>query len=181
MAKIKQHPVPKMFVPILKQSGIKIKNYKSATSFEKDLLKFLKRNHVLHLGTSKNDYPRVTPLEYRLIGLTFYILSEGGGKFNNLKANKKVCFGISEPYDSTKDFFGAKGLQAWGTAKVYSMKENLKQFQSIIKKMSIQTSLNMAGQKDLPSGLNFRIIEIKPNKIKYGNTREGIYNITWLK
>ena len=170
-----------MYVPILKQAGIKIMNYKSAASFEKDLLKFLKRNHVLHLGTSKNDYPRVTPLEYRLVGLTCYILSEDGGKFNNLKTNNKDSFGISEPYDSRKDFFSAKGLQAWGTAKVYSIKENLKQFQSAIKKMNIQTSLNKAGQKDLPPGLNFRIIEIKPNKIRYGNIKEGIYNITWVK
>ena len=44
-----------------------------------------------------------TPLEYRLDGVTFYILSEGGGKFNNLKINTTVFFSIAEPYHPEKE------------------------------------------------------------------------------
>jgi len=40
-------------------------------------LKFLKRNNVLHLSTGRNNVLRSTPLEYRMVGRSFYVLSEG--------------------------------------------------------------------------------------------------------
>ena len=179
MPKIKQQPVPQMVLPVLKQAGIRIKNYKSVASFEKDLQKFLKRNHVLHLCTCKKNSPRCTPLEYRLSGLTFYILSEGGGKFDNLKINKKVSFGIAEPYNSDEDYFSAKGVQAWGTVKVIGIKENPNKFNAALKKMNIMKAMRKLGFKELPPNFNYRIIEITPDRIKYGNLREGVYHITW--
>lgn len=142
-------------------------------------MKFLKRNNILHLSTCKNNIPRTTPLEYRLDGFTFYILSEGGGKFNNLKVNNSVSFSIAEPYDPEKDFWGAKGLQVWGKAKVYSRKTDLHRFENVLKKMKVSEALKKMGQKELPPQFNYRIIEITPNKMKYGNVREGVYNVTW--
>ena len=179
MSKIKQQPVPKFVLSLFEKEGIKIKNYKSPVSFERDLKRFLKQNHVLHLSTCKNNAPRSTPLEYRNDGLTFYILSEGGGKFDNLKENKQVSFSISEPYNSEEDFWGSKGLQAWGTAKTYSRKQNPAKFQEAFKKMKVMRVLKKLGMKELTSAFNFRIIEITPARIKYGNPREGVFKVTW--
>ncbi len=181
MPTLHQQPVPAMLVPFFKKEGIKIKKYSSPASFERDLKRFLKRNHVLHLGTSRGSQPRVTPLEYRLVGLSFYILSEGGGKFSNLKDNKKVGFSIAEPYDSEEDFFGNKGVQAWGTAKMYSRRENPKKFNAVLKKLNIMKLLKRFGMKEVPPEFSYRIIEITPHKIKYGNPREGVYHVTWKK
>ena len=86
------------------------------------------------MSTSKKDKPRSTPIGYVAQGLAFFIFSEGGGKLSNLKVNKHVSFSIAEPYYVEKDFFGDKGLQAWGKAKVYSMKQNPKQFREALKK-----------------------------------------------
>jgi hypothetical protein len=122
MPKVRQQKATTVVRAVLKKEKISIKNITSAKAFEKALLKFLKEENVLHLCTCKNKMPRATPLEYRLHGLTFYILSEGGSKFNNLKLNKNVSFSIAAPYDSNKDFWGSKGVQAWGKAKVYSRK-----------------------------------------------------------
>lgn len=108
MATIKQKKVPAFVLPVFKQSGIKITHFRSAAAFEKVLMHFLKRNNVLHLSTTRSNVPRTTPLEYRLDGFTFYILSEGGGKFNNLKVNSTVSFSIAEPYYPKKDFWGGK-------------------------------------------------------------------------
>ena len=105
MAKIKQPKVPSFVLTVFKQAGITIKNFKSAAAFEKVLMQFLKRNNVLHLSTTRNNVPRTTPLEYRLDGFTFYILSEGGGKFNNLKVSSTVSFSIAETYHPEKDFW----------------------------------------------------------------------------
>jgi len=179
MSKIKQPPVPEMVLPLFKREGIKVKQYKSTESFERDLKRFLKKNHVLHLSTCKNNSPRSTPLEYRLSGLTFYILSEGGGKFDNLKNNKKVSFSIAEPYDSEEDFFGSRGLQAWGTAKVYSRKEDPDRFLEAIKKMKIMRVLKKLGMKELTPNFNYRIIEIIPDRMKYNNLREGVFSVAW--
>ena len=145
MAKLRQPKFPPALLPLLKQEKIKLKQFKTAKAFERVLLKFLKEQNVLHLCTCRNNQPRATPLEYRLDGLTFYILSEGGGKFNNLKVNSNVSFSIAAPYDSNKDFWGAKGLQAWGKAKVYSEKSDPRRFKNALKKMKVYESLKKMG------------------------------------
>ncbi len=134
MSKIKQDPIPTNVIPAFKRSGLKIKNYRSPSSFEKDLIRFIKRNEVLHLCTSKNDAPRSTPVGYKSRGLTFYILSEAGGKFINLKKNKQVSLSIAEPYKLVEGFWGYKGLQAWGKADVYSRKSTPNSLRKLLKK-----------------------------------------------
>lgn len=181
MAKISQVPVPAPFVQAFKASGIKIKQFKSAEGFERILKKFLKRNHVLHLSTCAGSAPRSTPLEYRLHGLSFYILSEGGGKFANLKKNKKVSFSIAEPYDSEEDYWNYKGMQAWCRARVLNQKKQPAQFQEALKKMGIMKTLKRLGMKQLPPGIVYRIIELTPDRIKYGNPREGVFRVTWSR
>jgi len=179
MAKIKQPKAPSFVLPVFKQAGVKIKKFESSAAFEKVLMKFLKRNNVLHLSTSRNNIPRTTPIEYRLDGFTFYMLSEGGSKFNNLKVNNTVSFSIAETYHPEKDFWGAKGLQAWGKAKVYSKKTDPRRFDNALKKMKVYESLKKMGQNELPPQINFRVIEITPDRMKYGNVREGVYSVTW--
>jgi hypothetical protein len=181
MPKLKQQPLPDIIKPFYKKEGIKIKAYKSPESFQKVLAKFIARNQVLHLCTSKKDRPRSTPLGYMSQGLTVFILSEGGGKFNNLKANKQVSFSIAEPYDVKKDFFGDKGIQAWGKAKMYSIRQNPKQFRETLRKMNIKKGARVLKPEDLPSIFHYRIIEITPDKIRYRNAREGVFNATWKK
>jgi nitroimidazol reductase NimA-like FMN-containing flavoprotein (pyridoxamine 5'-phosphate oxidase superfamily) len=181
MAKISQVPVPAPFAHAFKAAGIKIKDFKTPEAFERVLKKFLKRNHVLHLSTSAGAAPRSTPLEYRLNDLTFYILSEGGGKFANLEKNKKVSFSIAEPYDSEADYWNYKGLQAWATARVWNQKKHPRQFQEALKNMKIMKTLKKLGMKELPPGIVYRIIELKPDRIKYGNPREGVFRVTWSR
>lgn len=181
MAKLKQQKVPSFVRPIFKQAGIKVKDFRSAKDFEKVLMKFIKRNNVLHLSTCKGNIPRTTPLEYRLDGFTFYILSEGGNKFNNLKVNKNVSFSIAELYHPKKDFWGAKGLQAWGKARVYSKKTDSRRFERALRKMKVYEALKKLGITELPPQFNYRIIEITPDRMSYGNLREGVFNVTWLR
>lgn len=181
MPKVRQQKVPSFVLPIFKNEKIQVKDFTSVKAFEKVLLKFLKEQNVLHLSTCKNNLPRTTPLEYRLHGLTFYILSEGGNKFNNLKVNKNVSFSIAAPYHPKKDFWGSKGVQAWGKSKVYSMKTNPRRFKDALKKMRVYESMKKLGIKELPPQINFQIIEIAPDRITYSNLRAGVYHVTWMK
>jgi nitroimidazol reductase NimA-like FMN-containing flavoprotein (pyridoxamine 5'-phosphate oxidase superfamily) len=181
MATILQQPVPPPVVPVMKKQGVRIKSFKSAEAFERFLLKFLKRNNVLHLATCRKNACRSTPLEYRLIGMSFYILSEGGGKFANLQANREVSFSIAEPYHPRLDFWSYRGVQGWGRATVYGMKENPRRFTELLKKMKIMDALKSLGIKELAPEFNYRIIEIIPDMIKYINPREGVFRVTWKR
>jgi nitroimidazol reductase NimA-like FMN-containing flavoprotein (pyridoxamine 5'-phosphate oxidase superfamily) len=181
MSKIKQDPIPTNVIPVLKRSGLKIKNYRSASSFEKVLLKFIKRNEVLHLCTSKNDTPRSTPVGYKSRGLTFYILSEGGGKFSNFKKNKQAAFSIAESYKLAEGFWGYKGLQAWGKAAVYSRKEHTELFEKAFKQMNMVVGGRKLQLKNLAPEFNHKIIVIEPNRIRYTNPTEGIFRVSWIR
>ena len=181
MPRIVQQKVSTAALKAFKQKGIKLKNFKTADSFEKELKKFLKNNHVLHLSTCFNNMPRSTPLEFRFNDMAFFILSEGGGKFGNLNKNTKVSFSIAEPYNSLEDYWSFKGVQAWGNANIYNQKKNPKQFNEALKKMKIAKLLKKLGIKELPSGHNYRIVEIIPDIIKYGNPLEGIYWTKWYR
>ncbi len=179
MSIIKQAIIPEHIRQALKQSGIKIKKYRSPVSVERDLTRFIKRNEVLHLSTYQKNVVRSTPVGYRSKGLTFYILSEGGGKFANLKENKRVAFSIAEPYSVDDDFWGYKGLQAWGKARVYSRIKNPDLFKEAFKAMGLRVGAKKLKLKDLSPYFNHKIIEIVPVRIKYTNPREGVYRITW--
>jgi hypothetical protein len=181
MSRIKELKAPSSILPVLEKAGIKLRHFKTAEEFETVLLKFLRKNNILHLGTCKDNLPRTTPLEYRLWGFTFFILSEGGKKFVNLETNKNVSFSIAEPYHPKKDFWGAKGVQAWGKALVYSKKTNPKRFEEALQKMGVYESLKLIGVKELPRQFNYQIIEITPDEIRFGNLRKGIYKTSWLR
>lgn len=179
MSKIAQQKVPPSVIPLMKKAGIKLKTFNTPESFVKVLKKFLKRNNVLHLSTCKNNQTRTTPLEYRLDGLTFYILSGGGIKFENLKKNRNVSFSIAEPYNAEEDFWGTKGLQAWGEAKVYSLKSNPKRFKEALKIIKVQKALKQMGIKEFLPEFNYRVIEITPSRMRLGSLRDGVFKVSW--
>jgi hypothetical protein len=179
MPTLKQQPIPKPFEAHFAKVGIELKHYPSNESFEKDLVVFLKRNHVLHLSMCKDNIPRSTPLEYRLDGVVCYVLSAGGAKFDYLKRNDTVSFSIAEPYDSAADYFGYKGLQAWGTAEIVSKKDHPEAFDLAFAKLHCGDVLKQLGITELLPGMNYRFIKITPQRIKYQNPREGIFRVTW--
>ena len=181
MAKIRQAPIPAHIQPALDRSGITIKKYRSATSFEKDLQKFFKRNEVLHLCTQKKNAVRSTPVGYMSKGLTLYVFSEGGGKFANLKENNNVSFSIAEPYKAADDFWNYKGIQGWGKTRVYSRKEHPSRFKKALDAMNLVVNGRKLRVEHLSDHYNHKIIVITPSKIKYTNPREGVYNVTWYR
>ena len=172
MPKISVSKFSPRLLEVFKKNGITLKDKISVEEFEKEVCRYMDKNKVLHLGTTHDDNPRVTPLEYKHFGLTIYIFSEGGGKFANLRKNKKVALSMASPYDSKKDFFGAKGLQMWGKAQVISSKSSPAKFSECHEIMGLDP-------KRLSGEFNYRVIKIEPDVIRYRNTRAGFRNITW--
>ena len=76
---------------------------------------FIRKENTCALATSSEGSTRCTPIEYMYSDGIFYMFSEGGLKFKNLKDNKRVGIAIFETYSG----FGAlKGLQAEGIAEI---------------------------------------------------------------
>lgn len=179
MARIIIPKVPTFVKELCRRGGVRLSTFKSAEKFEQVVSKFLRSHDILYLSTSKNDVPRCTPVGYFHIGMTVYVLSEGGGKFANLKANPKVSYAIASRIDGRMGILEVRGLQCWGQAAVISMKEEPEKFSRLMDELGLTERLTKRGE-ELPP-FNYRFIKIVPHMMRMLNLREGIYNITWTK
>jgi general stress protein 26 len=163
--------------------SVNIKLIESITEeeFLKVIIDFLNRHNVLFLATCKDNEPRCTPLEYFNHGLTVYVFSEGGGKIANLKANASVAYGIADPYHPDEDFFGASGLQVWGTASVFKKSDDPEKFKEVRTYARYTEALKKQGMEEAANTVNFNVITIEPAKIRYLNYRSGFRNVIWKK
>jgi len=174
-------PKPHDFIlKLCKQTGVELRMFHSSEEFEQEVVKFMESHDILYLATTKSDNPRCTPLGYVNRGLTVYILSEGGGKLANLKANPKVAYSIASRIRRGRGLMRVRGLQVWGKAEIISMKGDRKRFEEALALMGVTRSLGRKGVKGLPP-FNYRIIKIQPEKIRCLDLSKGINNVTWLK
>ena len=176
-----QMPKPSAFIEgFCKNAGVRLKKFKSPADFEKEVVLFIEKHDMVFLASSAKDFPRCTPLGYRNLGTTLYILSEGGGKFANLKKNKNVSWAIASRIRGGKNLLWVQGLQCWGIAVVISMKQEPERFQKLLEELGIAQSLKKQRLKSLPP-FNYRIIELVPNKMRLLKLGDGINNVTWIR
>jgi nitroimidazol reductase NimA-like FMN-containing flavoprotein (pyridoxamine 5'-phosphate oxidase superfamily) len=90
------------------------------------------------LGTSVDDVPRVTPVDFFNEGLTVWIAGEPGGKVANIMRNPKVSVGIYEPVDHSRE---QKSLQIFGTAELINMKNNPDEFKKRFAQFGLEEAL----------------------------------------
>ena len=175
-----QVPKPSAFIEgFCKKAGVRLKDFKSPADFEQTVVRFIEKHDMVFLATAAKDFPRCTPLGYRNLGTTLYILSEGGGKFANLRKNKNVSWAIASRIRGGKNLLWVQGLQCWGTAEVISMKQEPERFQKLLQELGIAQSLKKQRLKSLPP-FNYRIIELVPSKMRLLKLRDGINSVTWV-
>ncbi|RMF96873.1 MAG: pyridoxamine 5'-phosphate oxidase family protein [Candidatus Schekmanbacteria bacterium] len=166
---------------MFEKKGIKIRTDLSVEEVEKEIVDYLASNNVLHLATCSNNIPRSTPLEYHSEGMNLYVISEGGGKFANLKVNPKVSVSIASEYKPLEDFFGARGVQIWGEAQVCTKQSNPELFEEGLRVINPLEVLKQLGITQLPESFNYKIIKIIPEKIAYNYLRGGFRMVTWYR
>jgi hypothetical protein len=165
---------------ICREAGIKLKKFGPPAEFLREAVTYIEKNDIVHLATSKADVPRCTPLGYKNVGTTLYILCEGGGKFANLKTNPRVCYSIASRVKGRRGLTSVQGLQCWGDAEVISMRENPEAFGKLISLWSIGEQFKKKGPQALPP-FHYRIIKIVPHRMRMLNLPEGINNVTWTR
>ncbi len=161
--------------------GLKVIEEISVDTFEKVVTGYLNRHNVLHLATCLNNEPRSTTVEYFNKGLTVYVLSEGGGKVANINKNPQISYTIADPYDSAEDYFGASGLQVWGTASIFRKDEDPEKFAAIYACTRTGSALEEQGLAQQAAKANLAVITIEPYRIRYLNYREGFRRAVWEK
>lgn len=180
MARLQIPKTSPIIVQACKEAGVTLKKFKTPAAFEKEVITFIANHDIVHLATSKSDVPRCTPLGYRNIGTTLFILCEGGGKFANLKANNAVCYSIASRVKKQQGLLSVRGLQCWGKAEVISMREHPARFQEYIMLWGVGKQFKKVGAKALPP-FHYRIIKIVPDRMRMLNLQAGINNITWAR
>ncbi len=176
--------IPKVSAPekaMFDRKGINIKTDLSLDNVEKEIIDYISSNNVLHLATCKDNNPRSTPLEYHSEGMNIYIISEGGGKFANLRENPKVSLSIASIYKPLEDFFSARGAQIWGEAQVCTKETNPELFEEGIRVINPLEVLKQLGITQLPESFNYKLIKIIPEKIAYNYLRGGYRMVTWYR
>jgi len=144
---------------------------------EAEIIDYLCKKHPCSLATcGKDGVPRISVVDYINDGLTIYIFSEGGDKFQNIKENNKVAVGIGSGARAVRT---TRGVNIWGIAEVFTEEtpefaHGMKLFSPILKDMeaAIGTPIEM------PKGL-MRMIRVTPTRIVYNHNKNGIANAHW--
>ena len=93
------------------------RNRPSKEELEKEIIEYLGKKHPCSLATcGKDGVPRISVVDYMNDGLTIYILSEGGQKFQNLLENKNVAIGIGT---SARTSLSVRGVNIQGIAEIF--------------------------------------------------------------
>ena len=149
----------------------------SKEELENEIIDYLSKKQVCSLATcGKDGIPRISVVNYVNEGLTLYIFSEGGKKFENLAENNKVAIGIDNDY---RTFDALRGVNIWGIAEVFTEETQefvhaMKFFSPIFKKFEKQIGMPI----EFPKGM-LRIIRVTPSKMVYYYNKKGISNAHW--
>ena len=116
---------------------------------EKEISSFLDENSTKKskpgsscaLGTSKDDVPRVTPIDFYNDGLTLWMTGDPGGKIENIRANPNVSVGIFSPIDRSKV---NRSVMLKGKASLVTYREQKELYMEVITKFGILDSLKQA-------------------------------------
>ena len=138
------------------------------------IAKFLREQKICTLATCANNIPRSTPVRYRSQGLTLYILTEGGGKVQNIRKNNVVSVSIVGEYTGFKS---VTCLQLWGTAEIIEPRGG-QRYEEAQKIMDLEEREDLKQIKIKNIRTEMYVIKISPEKARFLSFPEGILNQT---
>jgi len=138
----------------------------------------LKHGIACALGTSNNNIPRVTPVDFFNDGLTLWILGDPGGKLGNIRSNPNVAVGIYTRMDHSKE---NRSIQLWGKASLVTKRHQEELFMKMVEKFGILDAIKKAvrtgmvnsnSNEDFEAAVdkmlnNETLIKVEPEKIAF--------------
>jgi hypothetical protein len=86
------------------------------------------------LGTSKDNIPRVTPIDFYNDGLTLWMTGDPGEKLATIRSNPNVSVGIFSPIDRSKE---NRSIMLKGKASLVTKREQEAIYMEVITKLGI--------------------------------------------
>jgi nitroimidazol reductase NimA-like FMN-containing flavoprotein (pyridoxamine 5'-phosphate oxidase superfamily) len=146
----------------------------TADELKERIITFLREQKICTLATCANNIPRSTPVRYRSQGLTMYILTEGGGKVQNIRGNNVVSVSIVGEYTGFKS---VTCLQLWGTAEIIEPRGG-QRYEEAQKIMDLEEREDLKQIKIKNIRTEMYVIKISPEKARFLSFPEGILNQT---
>ena len=146
----------------------------TADELKERIIKFLREQKICTLATCANNIPRSTPVRYRSDGFTLYILTEGGGKVQNIRENNVVSVSIVGEYTGFKS---VTCLQLWGTAEIIEPRGG-QRYEEAQKIMDLEEREDLKQIKIKNIRTEMYVIKISPEKARFLSFPEGILNQT---
>jgi general stress protein 26 len=87
---------------IIENIDIDMKKEINRRNLENMISDFLKTQTTCVIATCSESIPRASTVEFFPVGLTIYILTEGGRKVENIKKNPRVSIALSAPLQDGK-------------------------------------------------------------------------------
>jgi hypothetical protein len=168
---------------------------KDKKKLEKEIIKFLdessmhkngpqdgcglKHGIACALGTSKDNIPRVTPVDFFNEGLILWIIGDPGGKIGNIRSNPHVSVGIYTPLDHSKV---NRSMQIWGKATLINIIKNKNEFNKKVEELGIIAAVRNITEMFVKEGVlrsedkekviekrlkSINLIKIEPVRIAY--------------
>ena len=138
------------------------------------IVNFLREQKICTMATCAHNIPRSTPVRYRSRGLTLYVLTEGGGKIQNIRENNKVSVSIVGEYTGFKS---VTCLQLWGTAEIIEPRGG-QRYEEAQQIMSLEEREDLKQIKIKNVRTEMYVIKILPEKARFLSFPEGILNQT---
>jgi hypothetical protein len=113
-------------------------------------------------------------VRYRSQGLTLYILTEGGGKVQNIRENNVVSVSIVGEYTGFKS---VTCLQLWGTAEIIEPRGG-QRYEEAQKILDLEEREDLKQIKIKNIRAEMYVIKISPEKARFLSFPEGILNQT---
>ena len=118
--------------------------------------------------------PRSTLVRYRSLGLTIYVITEGGGKVRNIMKNPLVSVSLFGKYSG---FQSVKGLQIWGEAEIITPNNKEAHAEALnVLQLKERDDLKEIDTNNIRQDMY--IIKINTQKARYLDFPEGILNQT---
>jgi len=153
------------------------RKFPTKKELEEEILDYLGKKHPCILATCNSDgNPRASVVDYMNEGLTIYIMSEGGQKFDNIAHNNHVSIGIGT---SSKKLRSVRGVNIWGIAEIFShdtpeFAKGLTLFRPFLEDIEQLKG----GPVQIPPGA-LHLIRVIPDKMVYHHYNKGIGNALW--
>ncbi|RMF94616.1 MAG: pyridoxamine 5'-phosphate oxidase family protein [Candidatus Schekmanbacteria bacterium] len=146
---------------------------------EKEIIDFLNKHNTCVLATcGKDGKPRSTVVDYENDGMTVYIVTEGGGKIDNILENPNVSLGIYVPHKTMK---GVMGLNYQGKAEIFTMEDKEEMSKILPLFREVMENFKKEVKNITPRPEIMKVIKITPERVVFICYGRGIAEAVWTK